>query len=343
LQSDPFSSSIKGELLNSSDFDFENAPASGDSIDPVLGDAKPSVCENHPFTRALRQCTVCQARLCEQCVKVRAVAGKRLEFCAKCGGSCSRIEIPELSVSSRAPVGERGVPPVAVSFAGAMAQAFTYPFNRDGTILLVSGTLFFWFMQLFTLGILGVVVSVLLTGYLCAYFFSVVTTSANGDPALPPWPDFSNAWEDILQPMFLFAITALLCFGPALLASRQFPVDHAARSVIVWTLGITGALYFPMALLAVVMSDSLAGLNPLLVIPSALKVINHYVLACAALGLAFLLDAGVSSVAERIPLVGGIIAGFFALYSSVVAFRILGMLYYLHRERLGWFNSVRDR
>ena len=103
---------------------------------------------------------------------------------------------------------------------------------------------------------------------------------------------------------------------------------------------IFGCFYFPMALLAVGMTDNIFSLNPFVVMPSILKIFPSYLVACLVLG--FL--AGVSFVTQLVmslipvPFLPSMITGFLAIYFFIVEMRILGVMYYTNRSRLGWFT-----
>jgi hypothetical protein len=54
------------------------------------------------------------------------------------------------------------------------------------------------------------------TGYLFAYLKKIIAATADGDPHMPDWPEFSEWQADIVAPMFQFVVISLLSFGPAL-------------------------------------------------------------------------------------------------------------------------------
>jgi hypothetical protein len=228
-----------------------------------------------------------------------------------------------------------GAPPR--SFFQRLPGSFTYPFSTNGILLLIGGTILYsvlGFVSMFS-----VIVSVVATGYLFAYMQRIIAVSAQGEEELPDWPELSEWWADILRPFLLLLWTGLVCFGPVWalfqLRDRADPLGAAG----VWTLLGVGGLYFPMALLATAATDNFLAVNPMVIIPSILRVLGPYLVACGLLGLLVALRWAGELLAELIPvpLLPALLREFVSLYLLCVEMRILGLLYHTHRERLGWF------
>jgi hypothetical protein len=115
--------------------------------------------------------------------------------------------------------------------------------------------------------------------------------------------------------------------------------------VLALLLGVLGTIFFPMAWLGVSMTESMAGLNPMVIIPSILKVAGDYVVAVIVCLIVFavgilaevLLPMLLAAVAIPLPGVLSVLAEFIFLYFMTVNMRILGLLYFCNRRRLGWF------
>ena len=96
-----------------------------------------------------------------------------------------------------------------------------------------------------------------------------------------------------------------------------------------------------MAFMAVSVSDSMAAANPLLVIPSILRIPLQYLLTVLLLGSVLALRWAGEAFLESLlpmPFLAGIILGFVSLYLFTVEMRILGLLYLANQDRLGWFE-----
>jgi hypothetical protein len=103
---------------------------------------------------------------------------------------------------------------------------------------------------------------------------------------------------------------------------------------------LLGVACLPMALLTVAMADGLAGLNPLIIFSGIAKVPGRYFCIC----LVFLAVLAIQRVGELvlayspIPLIPTVIAIFLSLYGLAVEMWLLGLLYYINRERFAWFQ-----
>jgi ABC-type sulfate transport system permease subunit len=95
-----------------------------------------------------------------------------------------------------------------------------------------------------------------------------------------------------------------------------------------------------MAFAAVAMFDSLAAVNPLLVVPAILKVPKEYALAIVLFAVILILRwLGEKVLPELlgIPFIlPSIIANFFGLYLLAVEARVLGLLCLTKKDELGW-------
>lgn len=131
-----------------------------------------------------------------------------------------------------------------------------------------------------------------------------------------------------------------LCFGPAVLLHRW--LGGAELGWVFWGAFSVGLLYAPMALIGVALFESLAAVNPLLVIPSILKTFGSYLLACVILAVAVVFGSIAPALSERfVPWVGGLVSWCLALYFLFVQMRVLGVLYHCRADRLNWFGKTR--
>jgi hypothetical protein len=225
------------------------------------------------------------------------------------------------------------------SFAAAVSQSFKYPFTGNGLILLFTGTIFFAFMDFLLGGFKGgivfffsIAVFVITYGYLFAFMQRIVTSSAVGEMEPPNWPEVSDIQADIVQPFFQLAFTLAFSFLPAI-AAFFLMGELAGQFAMLLSLA-----YFPMALLGVAMSDSLACLNPIFVLSSIMKAPSQYLMACFAYGAVVFLYYFVKPVLYQIeiPVLPQVVLWFILLMALMIQMRILGVFYYLNREKLGW-------
>ena len=237
------------------------------------------------------------------------------------------------------------------SFFQRFPECFAYPFTHGGVWLLIIGTVLLAFLDAVAwvarlapgYGPLALMILTVATyGYLFVYMQRIVTATAYGEERVPDWPEFSEWWDDIVRPFLMLIFTIAFCFGFPLgymiyVGAREEPSIPVLMSLIA-----LGFLYFPMALLAVAMSDNFFALNPFVVFPAILKTRFEYIVACAA----FFVVAGVYYLSKvvlyrliPVPIVPAVVGGFCFLYFLTVNMRLLGIMYYTNRNRLGWYRK----
>ncbi len=304
------------------------------SVDQDLAE---SMCANHPQAAAIWVCTDCQARWCNACVKqVKLEAGRTVTICEACHGLCERV--------SRGAQGE-----MASTFSGGLLESLAYPFRGTALLLVLLGVV----LEVILAGAgtlvsgraLGVLsggmfllwgVGIGVGAFVLTYLRQVLLTSSDGEPAPPPWPEFdsSTLGEAALQ----FLAIYLVSFGPWTVCTMWLHSDTAAIRWLCHGLLAAGACYFPMAVLAVVIYDSVSALNPLLIVVSIIRALPRYLGLCAWLGAIAGIGYGadLALTALNVPFVAAVLRGFGALYAAVLLMRTLGWFYFCSREQLAW-------
>ena len=286
-------------------------------------------CKEHPEAGATWRCEVCSHALCDRCVLTRNLGTTKTQVCKLCKGRCVGLTPEERGLSN--PSGSK-----------SLWGAFSYPFSGTGIVMLLFGGGFIWFQHLISrLFFIAVLAGLMVGGYIAAYMLKVISSSGDGEEELPHWPGISNLWDDIYRPFFLIIIPGGFCFAPVILhaifsISMGVDVDELALDPLMWILLGLGILYYPMAMVAVAMFNTLAALNPMLIFPSIMKVFPQYMLACGILGGVMVLNI-IANPLTQIPFVGGIMAALLSFYFLVVEMRILGLTYYNNKDRLEWF------
>src|SRR5688572_7989470 len=207
---------------------------------------------------------------------------------------------------------------------------------------MLTGTIFFaiaGFAQSYAF-LLGGLIFVMTTGYWMAYAQKVVQTSAQGEDDPPTWPDVSDFYSDIILPFVqaagLFVVYLLPVFIPIIMA---FVKDQPLYFLGAVGLGLVSAFMMPMAWLAISMTESMVGLSPHIVIPSILRIPGHYMLIVIELIVLVCINIGLELLFNyvSIPILTSLITSFLSVYFMMVICRLLGSLYFLNRNRLGWF------
>ncbi len=302
----------------------------------------PSMCKYHPRDHARFMCPQCQLHFCELCVTTRPGGERTGKFCRKCSAECVAMNV-QLIV----PVDHHA------NFFSSIPGAFAYPLKAKSLTFLICGTIFFAVVDF--LGSYSWYLQAVYTGYTFAYLQRIIHTAAQGTDEAPGWPDISAFWDDIMIPFFQTLGLMLVSFGPTLLVAIYVgksldtsgvsdPVTLVINNTGLFALFmgtlLAGAVYYPMALLAVAMFDSIVSANPLVVIPAILRVPLEYLTIVVIAGVFFAMKLGENFLSQLIPVPGlsALIIAAISLYFLTVQGRLLGLMYYARREKLGWFS-----
>jgi hypothetical protein len=234
------------------------------------------------------------------------------------------------------------------TFRQQLMSAFTYPATGRGPWLLLG-----WFVAYAFLSFLGFVLSIvpfaglilvpvvalMIATFIC-YLTKIIGETARGEDAPPDWPDITCLWEQLLRPLLLMVAAGAVSFGPIGLCNVARFHEVAIPPVVDWSLLMLGLAYFPMALLAVALYESIAGLNPILVVRSIFRVGPSYFTALLIMAWIYFLGwLSMIYVLPYVPMFGGVLSGGVLMYMLMAEMRILGLIYRYHEDRIDWFGA----
>ncbi len=245
---------------------------------------------------------------------------------------------PSGEASGRPPAAERPRIEPGASFWRLLPTAFVYPFLGEGKWMILGGGVGMVLFRLagMILPLAGMVLGVVLLGFFAMYAMRNIASSAGGDPEPSGWPDLGSL-DDLVSPLLHVIGTTAFSLGPFLVYVAYFWIagrsrdDLLSAALLAW-----GLFYLPMALLGVALHDSLAGVNPLRVLPAIVKVLPAYVVALAAIAAACAMTYPLAYLA-RVPLLGEVLGAMFEVYWLTVVTRIIGLVYCSYQKRLNWF------
>lgn len=295
-------------------------------------------CKSHPKTPARFLCPKCRKYFCELCVMTRATPSGAGKFCRTCGSA-----LTPLQVRLSQPAKPKG-------FFARLPGSVVYPFRGSGVLVLIAATLIITALQIISMGWLAILLKILAYGYLFSYMQNLIFATASEEDEMPELPGM----DDLFGACFRLVGTILMSFGLAIgLAVARFFFDVDVPMIAIIVALIFGCLYFPMAFLAVAMKDTALAANPLIVVPSILKVPLEYVVTVILMAGIFGLNqlgnlmaaaaVGVSYSTKDMSMLFisfGIRAiwSFVSVYLLTVNMRILGLLYLTKKDKLGWFS-----
>ena len=238
------------------------------------------------------------------------------------------------------PVGKRKLP--------WLIDIFLYPISQPGLIILaivivipllinIVGLLLGPFSIFVTAPFF--IINIVLGLYVFWYFCECIRDSAAGGVRAPDVMANAPSIGDMFFQTLRLVICVLFFITPAFVYSRYV----GEKDVIYWSLLVCEATFFPMGLLAVIMFDSFAGLNPVLLVKSIFSVFFQYlglILLCAVCMMLFVVGTIVTTmVLAMMPfaiILLVVFLPFFYLYVLLIGAHILGRFFWRYEEKLYW-------
>lgn len=221
---------------------------------------------------------------------------------------------------------------------------FLYPFNLAGIVYLVSLWLLLFLLCPFVMAYLGLgieyipVVYLLPVAYSLYYFSECIRDSASGARRAPNLhlrtaPAKPDRWDYISQLIIVVGSIAV-CFSPV----AVYYILTERSGLIYRLLFACGGFFFPMVVLAVVLFDSFAAFNPVLIIGSIFRTLLPYCGIVLFFYAGALLFMEIESPVNRfrlLPMVPFLVKGV-QLYIIIVAVGLLGRFYHRYEKKLNW-------
>lgn len=233
-----------------------------------------------------------------------------------------------------------------------LIDIFCYPTSSAGLLILgivilgpaimdliLAALIFFGIgvlTQLIWLVLLIVFFFIRITLWLYGYwYFSVcIEESARGKTRAPEilTMDTDDNVFGLFVNMLRLVCCLLICMGPSLV----YWWNTKEINEILWILLAVGVFFLPMTLLRVVMYDSLAGLNPFIIVWSIFKLFPRYCLVLLFFYLPMVLFVFMARWVPKDLWGGRFILKAANMYLLLVSAHVLGWFYYRNEERLAW-------
>lgn len=225
------------------------------------------------------------------------------------------------------------------SFAKQMnilKDILTYAYRGSGKYVLILCVVLSLVAKLAGIApLVGPIAGLLLSAYFCAIYFQMIQSTATGGKEAPEFPDTANFFEDIIWPMLQVFLVGLVSFGP-IIAYLIWAGDGKAMPLVIYGLLGFGVIYFPMAMLAVVVLGYTGALGPHIVIPAIFRAGWLYWLAVLMLCLLYFAESAIGSALSGLFIIKFIVSAFVGVYTLMTNARILGVVYRERQEELGW-------
>lgn len=230
-----------------------------------------------------------------------------------------------------------------------MIDIFLYPIAKPGLIMLgliIAVSLLlktlrrtipwaaFAFPPLIIVAVPVVIVACLIAAilwlYFCWYFCECVRDSAAGQLRAPETIDKIPGLSDMLWQLLRTVVCLAVFLGPVLIRFRH----NRMTDMVFWALLGYGMFLFPIGLLAVVMFDSLRGLNPVLLIGSIFSAFFQYCALALFIGIGVFILLSLPITKEALIL--RFILRCVCIYLALVTAHLLGRFYWRYQEKLNW-------
>lgn len=222
-----------------------------------------------------------------------------------------------------------------------LLASFALGFDAGNVVtLLIIVFLHFWLVLLSFAGRLGFFGQILIYGYLCAFYQSIIVDTAAGEDKLPNTM-VSNVLDDLILPLVQFIATWFVALIPAVVA--QILSIFFDVTVPPWSstaLIILGCAFWPIIILAVSIGGGFSGLWPHVIVLTALAAPLAYGAICATLVFA----VGLTLLPELLPASWlpssfwtlHTINGILSAYAAIVAMRAIGLYYRHFKHKFPW-------
>ena len=212
----------------------------------------------------------------------------------------------------------------------------TFAWRGSGKYLLITCVVLSVIADLASLApLIGVVAVILLSGYFCAIYYQLIQSSAVGGKEAPDFPDTSNLFEDIIWPMLQIIVVALVSFGP-LIGYMIWADDETGSAIVALALMGFGVIYFPMAILSVVILGYTGAVGPHIVIPAIFRGGWIYWVGVILLVGLYSIGSFIQDIFSGRIIIGHLIMAVVSSYTMITNARILGVVYRERQEELGW-------
>ena len=217
-----------------------------------------------------------------------------------------------------------------------LRDILTYAWRGSGKYVMITCVVLSVIADLASLApLVGPIAYLFLSGYFCAIYFQLIQSSATGGKEAPDFPDTANLLEDIIWPMLQVVVVVIVSFGP-FFGYAIWAGDQDASGAVTLGLFALGVVYFPMAMLAVVVLGRTGALGPHIVIPSIFRGGWIYWFGVAMLMGLYMTGVLIEDMFSGHIIVGHLVMAVVGSYMLMTNARILGVVYRERQEELGW-------
>ncbi|MBK8915826.1 MAG: hypothetical protein IPM64_14750 [Phycisphaerales bacterium] len=222
---------------------------------------------------------------------------------------------------------------------------FAGVWNNALNLVLTAGMIALLTSLAAAIPLVGLLVKFLVLLYALQFSLTVFECTVRGDDEVPWFISDFNVYEDIIAPMLRLLAVTFACAlpGAVFLWFVRSPTD--AEWIIYYSLTVVGFLFWPIAMMAVMLEETIFCLRPGMLLHAMFRIGPRYLVACGMLCIviagwsAFLglrVSTGSAAGDIAVGVVRHLLAPFISLYFGYALFRTVALLYRHFHARLPW-------
>jgi hypothetical protein len=218
----------------------------------------------------------------------------------------------------------------------SIIDILTYAYRGSGKSILITCAILSVLASIASISpLFGGLASILFFGYFCAIFYQIILSTATGGKEAPEFPETSNIIDDIVMPVLQVIAVMIVSFGPFLIY-EIFILGDLPDTLLSMVLLCIGIIYFPMAMLSLVILGSMVAISPHIVIPAIFRGGWIYWVGILLLCLLYIIEIFVANIMEGNIIVGTFVMAIVSSYTLMTNARILGIIYRERQDELNW-------
>ncbi len=218
----------------------------------------------------------------------------------------------------------------------SIIDILTYAYRGSGKSILITCAILSVLASIASIApLFGWIASILFFGYFCAIFYQIILSTATGGKEAPEFPETSNIIDDIVIPMLQVIAVLIVSFAPFLVYAIFILADIPDTLLSMVLLGI-GIIYFPMAMLSLVILGSMGAISPHIVIPAIFRGGWIYWVGVLLLCLLYIVEILVANMMQGNIIAGTLVMAIVSSYTLMTNARILGVVYRERQDELNW-------
>ncbi|RYD34117.1 MAG: hypothetical protein EOP86_11745 [Verrucomicrobiaceae bacterium] len=213
-------------------------------------------------------------------------------------------------------------------------DALTYPVRGSGKYILAIGSMIVALLSFSSLlAVLSGIALLCFTAYLTAYYVNIVEVTILGRDEAPDWPDITDPLDEIILPFLRALGVYVFSFLPNMAVALVF---HGERSLWINPLFLitlaAGAVYFPVAMLNVIVSNDILKAGPRRVLPRIIGALPFSLMMGGVYLGTVMIPALLKITMGGVPFLGSLLGAASSIYLMMALSRLAGLFHLNHPD-----------